>query len=837
MKRILPLVLSVCISMTCASQVSILWSQTYTSTGNNIDRSVEMVMDGSGNVYVTGIGRGTSNFDIVTIKYNSAGVQQWISTFNGSGNGLDEGRGIALDAAGNVYVVGWSYATNYDYVTIKYNGATGGQVWARYFNGTANSTDDPYDIQVDAGANVYVTGGTNSTGTGEDYGTVKYDSAGTQQWIRLYSFTGANIDKARAMYIDNTNNIYVTGLSTGSGSGLDYATLKYDAAGTALWGTPHRYNGTGNNDDEATALTVDNLTGNVYITGYSRNTVIIDYDIATIMVNSSGTQQWAMRYGGTAAELDRGNDIVVDAAGNCYVGGKAKNSTTNEDLVVLKYDNAGALQWNTVYSGFSNYFDEAKSLVLNPAGTFLYVGGATNFGTTLNDLYTLKLQTGNGSVVWGTRFNGAGNGADLNFDIAIDAQENVYVTGQTTGTGSGSDFITIKYCQLLASAGADDSICLNASVQLNASAPGATAYSWSPASGLSNTTIANPIANPTVTTTYVVTITNANGCTDSDTLTITVFPLPGPSITPNGPTTFCAGGSVTLSGPANFNYLWAPGGQTTQSINVTSSNTYTLTITDTNTCAAQSTQMVTVNPLPSVFAGLDDSICLSQNAPLNATGAQSYLWSPSGTLSNPSIANPVAGPVTNTTYTVVGTDGNGCTNLDSVSITVNANPPVPTVSYNSITGILTCNQAGYYYQWYSLYPSVLIPGATQQTYMPVQNDTFYVEIIDNLGCFTSSDTSIVINVGITEYGDPFSAGLYPNPNNGSFIMHFSTGMAQQMNVQITDVSGRALWSRSLGNVSGEMRETISVAEFACGMYLLRLQGESGETVLRFSIQR
>lgn len=839
MRRIILSVLSACISITCVSQVSILWSQTYSSGGNYIDRAVEMVTDGSGNVYVTGIGRGTSNFDIVTIKYNSAGVQQWISSFNGSGNGLDEGRGIAIDAANNVYVVGWSTSTgaNYDYVTIKYNGASGAQVWSRTFNGTASTTDDPYDIAVDGNANVYVTGGTNSTGAGEDYGTVKYDSAGTFQWVQLYSFTGANIDKARALCIDGGNNIYVTGLSTGAGSGLDYATLKYNAAGTMLWGSAHRYNGPGNNDDESKAIAVDNATGNVYITGYSRNSVIIDYDVATIMINSAGAQQWVMRYGGTANELDRGNDVKVDAAGNAYITGKAKNTGSLEDLIVLKYDNAGALQWVTTYNGFSNYFDEGQSLAINPAGTFLYVGGASNIGTTLNDLYTLKLETTNGDIQWGTRYNGAGNGADLNFDIAIDALENVHVTGQTTGVGTGNDYITIKYCQLTASAGADDSICLNASTQLNASAPGATAYSWSPAAGLSNTTIANPVANPTVTTTYVVTITNVNGCTDSDTLTITVFPLPGPSIIPNGPTTFCAGGSVILNGPANYNYLWQPGGQTTQSINVTASNTYTLTITDSNTCAAQSTQTVTVNALPNVNAGPNDSVCLSQTAQLNAGGAQSYLWSPSGTLSNASIANPVAGPVNSTTYTVVGTDANGCTNVDSVTITVMPNPPVPTVSYNSITGILTCNQGGYNYQWYSLYPSVLIPGATNQTYIPVQNDTFYVTIIDPIGCFTASDTSIVLNVGIAEYGDPFHSSLYPNPNSGSFTLAFNAIHAQVFQVLITDLTGQVIHRRELGSVMGEMKEEFSVSELSSGVYFLKLSGENGESVIRFSIQR
>ncbi len=839
MLRPLLFVLTACISISSIAQVSILWSQSYTSTGNNIDRSIEMVLDAAGNSYVTGIGRGSSgNFDIVTIKYNAAGVQQWISSYNGVGNGLDEARGIAIDAANNIYVVGWTAgaSNNYNYVTLKYNGTSGAQVWAQIFNGTANTTDDPYDIGIDANANVYVTGGSNTTTTGEDYATVKYDSAGVFQWTRLYSNSGSNIDKARALCIDNNNNIYVTGFSTGVTGGLDYATLKYDAAGTALWGTPHRYNGTGNNDDESTAIAVNNATGDVYITGYSRNTAITDFDWATVMVNSLGVQQWVQRYGGSAAELDRANDLVLDASGNAYVTGKVKNSATNEDLVVIKYNNTGAQQWIKSYNGASNYFDEGISLALNTAETFIYVGGSSNIGTTLNDFYTLKLQTSDGAIIWGTRYNGPGNGSDLNFDLGLDAFENVYVTGQRTGSGSGSDFMTIKYCQLLASAGTDVSICLNASVQLNASAPGATAYSWTPSTGLSNTTISNPIANPTVTTNYVVTITNANGCTDSDTVTVTVFPLPGPSITASGPTTFCAGDSVSLSGPANYNYLWQPGGQTTQSITVTTSNTYTLTISDTNTCAAQSTQSVTVNPLPNVNAGLNDTVCLSQNSQLNATGAQNYIWSPSGSLSNPSIANPVAGPVASTTYTVIGTDLNGCSNSDTVRVVVNPNPPVPTISYNTFDGSLTCLQGGYTYQWYSTPPPTLIPGATNQVYYPTVNGNYYVVIYDPFGCFTASAVDSATNVGIAEYMDLFNSSLYPNPNNGSFTVEFNLSVAQELSIQVMDVAGQLLYSRSLNQASGEGREEIDLTGLSSGIYFLKLQGEKGQVVKRFVVK-
>src|SRR6218665_478900 len=126
------------------AQVNIQWQTRYAGPGPSVDRGEDMVMDASGNVYVTGIGVGTSgNFDYITIKYSSTGVQQWIAQYNGPGNGLDEAHAVAVDASGNVYVTGWSYGggtTGYDYATVMYNSA-GVQQWAARYKNTTNNTN------------------------------------------------------------------------------------------------------------------------------------------------------------------------------------------------------------------------------------------------------------------------------------------------------------------------------------------------------------------------------------------------------------------------------------------------------------------------------------------------------------------------------------------------------------------------------------------------------------------------------------------------------------------------------------------------------------------------
>lgn len=170
-------------------QTSLIYSQwvsRYNGPGNGTDEAFAVVIDAAGNVYITGSSMGSgSNLDYATVKYNSAGVQQWASRYNGPGNFIDISNSVAVDASGNVYVTGISTGTTSftDYATVKYN-SSGVEQWAARYNGPANGTDEAFSVVVDAAGNVYVTGQSLS-GTNYDYATVKYNSAGQQQWASI----------------------------------------------------------------------------------------------------------------------------------------------------------------------------------------------------------------------------------------------------------------------------------------------------------------------------------------------------------------------------------------------------------------------------------------------------------------------------------------------------------------------------------------------------------------------------------------------------------------------------------------------------------------------------
>src|SRR5205807_1639347 len=134
-------------------------------------------------------------------------------------------------------------------------------------SGTANGVDTATATAVDAQGNVFVTGYAQEQGNGLDYVTLKYNSAGVLLWRAAYNRPADQDDQATALALDSAGNVYVTGASRGSSSGWDYATLKYDSNGNRLWVA--RYNGAGQ-DDAAAALAVD-ASGNVYVTGSSKN--------------------------------------------------------------------------------------------------------------------------------------------------------------------------------------------------------------------------------------------------------------------------------------------------------------------------------------------------------------------------------------------------------------------------------------------------------------------------------------------------------------------------------------------------------------------------------------
>jgi uncharacterized delta-60 repeat protein len=397
-----------------------------------------VAVDASGNVYVTGSSYGSNGLpDYATVKYSSSGARLWVKRYNGPEDNWDGATEIALDGSGNVYVTGQSFGRNYfDYVTIKY-GPSGTREWLARYDGPANNDDWPNDLAVDGAGNVYVTGYSLGVGTFYDYATIKYNPSGTQEWVARYNGPGNTKDRAWALGVDASGNVYVTGDSgEGSENSSDYLTVKYNPSGVQQWAA--RYSSL---YDYAIDLAVD-ASGKVYVTGYSYGLGTY-YDYATIKYSPRGVRQWVARYHGGVGD-DFANALAVDGSGNVYVTGESVGSGTFGDYGTVKYNARGKQQWVARYHGPGNAGDVAVALAVDGSGVVYVTGWSAGSGTE-TDYATVKYSDV-GAQEWVARYNGPKNTFDDASALAVDASGNVYVTGRSSRVG-GSVWTTIKYMQ------------------------------------------------------------------------------------------------------------------------------------------------------------------------------------------------------------------------------------------------------------------------------------------------------------------------------------------------------------------------------------------------------
>ncbi|GDX53097.1 hypothetical protein LBMAG27_21440 [Bacteroidota bacterium] len=311
-----------------------------------------------------------------------------------------------------------------------------------------------------------------------------------------------------------------------------------------------------------------------------------------------------------------------------------------------------------------------------------------------------------------------------------------------------------------ANAGPDKIICVNGSAQISAS--GGVTYSWAPSTGLSATNISNPIANPTTTTTYTLTVADAVGCAGTDIVVVNVNPLP--FVNAGSDVSICLNTQTTLNASGAITYNWAPSISLSSSTTATVTSSPTLTTqyvligTDINGCVNSDTVIVNVNQLPVSNAGTDVAICNNDSTQLNGSGGVNYSWNNAASLNNGNISNPFAHPSITSTYTLVVTDANGCTDDDNVVVTVH---PLPLANAGIDQNICINSAAqlnasgGISYSWS---PGATLTSSTinNPSATPLTTTTYSVIVTDVNGC-SNSDNIIVtvhnypgINAGVEQ---------------------------------------------------------------------------------------
>lgn len=388
---------------------------------------------------------------------------------------------------------------------------------------------------------------------------------------------------------------------------------------------------------------------------------------------------------------------------------------------------------------------------VNTSVTFPVFAGEAGNDSTVCRASTFSLNAhGSGIVSYSWTPTAPLNNPNVaNPTATINTTTKFYVT-VTSATGcTHTDSVTYTVQQVNVNTTPDTAVCRNIPLQINTS--GASSYSWTPTTGLSNPNIGNPLATPASLIKYYVTGTTSIGCTGIDSVTVTVRALPVVVTIPD--TTICPGTGVQLNTTGANGYSWLPA-TGLNAANVpdpvatpASPTQYIVSGADANGCIGKDTVNIGLNPLPTITTSNDTSICNTGNVQLNATGGTNYAWSPAAGLTNPNAQNPTATVNNTTTYYVLVTDANRCSKQDSVVITV-VPPPNYTVS-SPPTGcaneaIQLLATGGDQYQWLPATgldaTNIPNPRATVSTSTP-----YTVQIISTV-CRDTALLSTIVNV-------------------------------------------------------------------------------------------
>jgi len=325
-----------------------------------------------------------------------------------------------------------------------------------------------------------------------------------------------------------------------------------------------------------------------------------------------------------------------------------------------------------------------------------------------------------------------------------------------------------------------------------------TTWDWAFGDG-GISTVQNPTYTYSNPGSYNATLIVYNGA-GYDTITKIVNVFPNPSINAGADQTICLGSATTLSASGGISYNWSPTTGLSSptvpnpSASPTTTTTYTVTVTDINGCSANDMVNITVNPLPNVNAGPDQTICSGSSVGLSASGGLTYNWTPSTGLSNPTTANPIASPTSTTIYTVTATDVNGCSSTDDVTVTVSSaiflTDNVTNVSCNgmcdgSISIAPTGGNPPFTYNWSP--GGITIPNITN-----LCAGTYTITVTDANGCTeqlnstVTQPNAITISLGINDISCIGSSDgeIFSTVNGGTppYAYTWSNGSATTQNI-------------------------------------------------------
>ena len=835
------------------SSGQIQWAVRYGD--NDQEYGTGIATDNAGNVYVIGNSANSITFGSTTLtanganeqiafllKLNSNGVLQWARKINSAYDG--SANDIVIDANNNVFVVG----DLSDYV-----GSAGNGFFIAKYNTSGNQTSyntyafgfnikQAFAIAVDNLSNIFISGRymqsmtlgaftLNAVNASLDMdGFIsKLDNNGNVIWVKKLTSPGQGQDEFRSICIDASNNIYTIG-NVDSSAIIDNITIplsngnklivaKYDQSGNAVWAKAST------SGFQANQLRI--IRGNdndIYLAGTYGGSIQIDTfnisgfgsnDAFIARMDTSGLFKWIKGFGGSLSEGGNGiatntnNDVFVAGGfqGTVVYGSTTLTSTGSEDIYLAKFKQCDPPTASITNSGSLNLCPgQSVSLSTSYCATNTYqwqlnnvdIQGATNpsYTATQQGAYKVRVAAFAGCETVSSAAN-----------VSVNNISPPAITGATT-------------------------VCNSQTTSLNASS-GFTSYFWS--NGATTQTTSLGAGN------HAVTVTNSSGCQATGYVTVTqeLSPTANISYTNSGNTyNFTSNSS---GNPTSYSWSFGDGGVSNQedpSHTYSQTGTFTVSLTVTNNCGSNTYQETitigsTCNYSLSTSVVIADSTGTSET--ITVTTGSGCAWSLNAGNCSWLTIQPQSGSGSGTfTVTIIPTND---TVVKTCSFTVEGQTvsvtqygkvgstgcaPVDTsVQLNNNCDLATASISGATYQWYR--NGTAIPNAASQYHTANQNGYYHVKIAVGNCVYQSSD--IYLNCFTTGVADITISNLkvYPNPNNGTFIISGEVKNATVVSVNLFNTLGQIIYKKDLFVTGNKLNEELQIDYLAAGIYHLQLK--------------
>lgn len=349
------------------------------------------------------------------------------------------------DGSGNVYVAGATVngSGTTDILVAKYNSA-GTLQWTQQYNGLANYYDFATALVIDGSNNVFVTGAVSNDTLNPTINTdvilLKYNSSGVLQWVSTYAGPAGYFDAGTDLYVTSAGVVALTGSSMNSSFNMDYVTILYNSSGVQQWATV--YDHSSHLNDVPVKIS---RKGSSIVVGGAVQTGAGSYDWAVLQYNASGVQTAFTSSTGGSPAIDSVFDMMEDASGNIYIAGSTLTPTHGYDYDLVKLDSNLVIQWEKTYDGAGHLDDVIRSVKADAAGNVYVTGLTTTTSQGLN--YLTQKYNSAGTLIWSQSYNDSLNGDDEAHALVLDnAETSLYVTGFSyTDSLNGINYYTLKY--------------------------------------------------------------------------------------------------------------------------------------------------------------------------------------------------------------------------------------------------------------------------------------------------------------------------------------------------------------------------------------------------------